>query len=325
MIDRLLQVQPSRPDVRQAQRRMQLERILDWLSAVGITASRVGYRFEWRLSPMPVRWQVDDRGVPFRLSDFLYSHSWVPLGQLYGVPPPTDRPLAHADYVHPPYSVDLEYVRYYARTVRAWAYFHASQTRLARRREQYARRRSLGLPSTAGECVVLCALQEQWELREVPARCLRWVDTRNPPVEPVQLGRREALPENLHPCGVWGDLQDSPTERGEMGPASEWPLPGIESLGTPADHKILFPVLRSPAEREASAVPPRIQPAPAAPRVRPTAEERGKRVRTEPAAAARQPGAARAPEPAEPATATAEAAEGLIHESSLARALAGKL
>ena len=35
--DRLLDFQPSRPDVTQAQRRMQLERAVDWITAVLIT------------------------------------------------------------------------------------------------------------------------------------------------------------------------------------------------------------------------------------------------------------------------------------------------
>lgn len=121
LVERLLQVQPTRASVTQAQRRMLLQCILDWLSAIAITASRMGYRFEWRLSPMAVRWRVDDQGVAFQLKDYLPPHSWVPLGQIYGVPPPTDRPLANAYFVYPPYSVDEEYVASFARTVRTGA------------------------------------------------------------------------------------------------------------------------------------------------------------------------------------------------------------
>ena len=165
LIERLLQVQPSRPDVTQGQRRLQLERAMDWLNAVAVTVSRVGYRFEWRLSPMPVRWRPDDRGLAFDINEYLTSHSWVPLGQLYGVPPPTDRPLAFADYVYPPYSADKAFVEYFASCVRNWAHFHSSQARLARRRELYAASRqrtsvparmSAPIPQLAGECAVLC-------------------------------------------------------------------------------------------------------------------------------------------------------------------------
>lgn len=141
LMDRLLDVQPTRPDLTQGQRRLQLERILDWLSAIAITAGRVGYRFEWRLSPMPVRWQVDDRGVAFHLRDYVSPHGWVPLGQLYGVPPPTNRPLANALGVYPPYRADLEYVGWFARTVRMWRRFRDAEAGLARRRARYAARR----------------------------------------------------------------------------------------------------------------------------------------------------------------------------------------
>ena len=50
LIDRLLQVQPSRPDCTQGERRVNLERAVDWLNAIAVTISRVGYRIEWRLS-----------------------------------------------------------------------------------------------------------------------------------------------------------------------------------------------------------------------------------------------------------------------------------
>lgn len=141
----------------------------------------------------------------------------------------------------------------------------------------------------------------------MPAHCLRWVDTRHPPVEPVHLTRTEALPENLHPGGVWGDLLESPTEREEMGPPAEWPPPDLERLGTPADVGLVFPVVRSPAEREAGAVPPERRAAPPAPRVRPTAEERERRSRTE-AAPGSPPSKARRVESPPGSAASAEGA-----------------
>ena len=294
-------MQPTRPDVTQAQRRLQLERVLDWLNAIAVTVGRVGYRFEWRLSPMPVRWRPDDRGVAFDINDYMTPHSWVPLGQLYGVPPPTDRPLAFADYVYPPYSVDKAFAEYFASCVRAWAHFHNSQVRLARRRELYASRRRLFAAPLAGECVVLCCTQEHWELREVTAHCLRWVNSRCPPVEPIALPRSEALPELLHPCGVWGDVLESPTEREEMGPSESWPPPDMDSIDPPPNVTMVFPAVRDPAGREASTVvPSRQQEGPPAPRQRPTAEERRKRSRAVPAGPA-------APQVEEPSTPSAVA------------------
>ena len=142
----------------------------------------------------------------------------------------------------------------------------------------------------------------------MPAHCLRWVDTRNPPAEPVVLTRTEALPENLHPGGVWGDLLESPTEREEMGPPAEWPPPDLERLGTPPDVGLVFPVLRSPAEREAGAVPPARPSGSAAPRVRPTAEERERRTRTEVAPAAPPSKARRVESPPETAAPAEEVA-----------------
>ena len=236
LINRLIQAQPTRPDVFQAQRRMQLERTMDWLDAIAVTASRVGYRFEWRLSPVPVRWMPDDRGVPFDISNYVSGHGWVPLGQLYRSRPPTDEPFPNPDMVYPPYSADTDYVAWFARTVRTWQQFYQSQDRLRRRRELYAeRRRRQQEAQRAGECVVVFGLQVHWRLEDVPARCLRWVDTRRPPQEPLYLTRAEALPENLHPCGVWGDLLESPTEREEMRPASppRWPPPTMDDLVPP--------------------------------------------------------------------------------------------
>ena len=327
LIDRLLQVQPTRPDISQSQRRMQLERVLDWLNAVAVTVSRVGYRFEWRLSPMPVRWRPDDRGLAFDLGEYLTAHSWVPVGQLYGSPPPTDQPLQFADYVYPPYEADRAYFAYFAKCVRTWAYYHASQSRLARRREQYAARRRQLTASTSGECAVLFCTQEHWELRELTFRCSRWVDTRNPPVEPLVMPRAEALPEHLHPCGVWGDLLESPTEREGMGPAPQWPLPGVEELGPPPEVTLLYPAVRDPAGREAAAAaPPRreAEPAAAPPRQRPTAEERRKRARTEraPAPAARPSRRTPSSTPSSAAP-SAPSLSGLL-ETPLVRALAGE-
>lgn len=297
LIDRLLDVQPSRPGLTQGQRRLQLERILDWCSAIAITASRVGYRYEWRLSPMPVRWRADDRGVAFHLHDYVSPHGWVPLGQLYGVPPPTDRPLANALGVYPPYEADVAFVGWFARTVRMWRRFRDAEAGLALRRARYAARRQLALRPPAGECVDLCWVQANWELREVAAHCLRWVDVNNPPTEPVTLDRREALPENLHPCGVWGDLLDSPTEREEMGPPPVWPPPDLEALGTPGNVGLVVPAVRGPAEREerAVAVPRPSATAPVAAGEGPvTRRRRGREEET--------PAAARTEEPALPAT-----------------------
>ena len=281
LVDRLLEVQPSRPDVTQAQRRMQLERAVDWITAVSITVSRVGYRFEWRLSPMPVRWRADDRGVAFELNDYVSQHGWVPLGQLYGVPPPTDEPLRDAMGVYPPYHVDTAYIRWFASTVRTWRRFRDAQGRLAQRRAQYAARREAARRALAGECVGLCWVQENWELRDVAASCLGWVDRNNPPTAPVNLTRRERLPEHLHPCGVWGDLLESPTEREEMGPYAAWPPPDLAALGRPEDVGLVVPAVRTPAEREESAVPPR-RPRPT-PRAegRSRVETRSKRARVE--------------------------------------------
>ena len=97
-------------------------------------------------------------------------------------------------------------------------------------------------------------MQENWELREVAARCLRWVNRNNPPAEPVALTRREALPENLRPCGVWGDLLESPTEREELGPPPVWPPPDLEALEMGECAGLVLPAVRSPAEREESVV-----------------------------------------------------------------------
>ena len=279
LIDRLLEVQPSRPDLTQAQRRMQLERMLDWLAALSVTAGRVGFRFEWRLSPMPVRWRVDDRGAAFRLQDYISPHGWVPLGQLYGVPPPTDEPLADAQGVYPPYEVDRQYVAWVARTVRTWRRFRESQGRLARRRAQYAARQQGARPTPAGTYCALCWVQENWELREVTAHCLRWVDRDHPPVEPVALDRREALPENLHPCGVLGDLLESPTVREEMQAPRVWPPGDLESLGSPESVGLVVPSVRRPAEREAEVAVARAQRAATRAASGPAGRTRSKRAR----------------------------------------------
>ena len=169
------------------------------------------------------------------------------------MPPPTDRPLANADFVYPPYSVDQEYVAWFAGTVRTWRQFHDSQARLSRRWEQYASRRLAALRPSAGKCVVLRGVQGNWGLREVMVHSLRWVDTENPPREPVTLGRTQALPENLHPCGVWGDLLESPTEREGMRAPPEWPPPDLERLGSPASAGLVLPAVRGPAGSPAAA------------------------------------------------------------------------
>lgn len=253
LLDRLLQVQPSRADITQGQRRMQLERCLDWLDAIAVTVSRAGYRIEWRMSPMPVRWRPDDRGTPFALENYLTSHSWVPLGQVYGSPAPTDRPLPNPDMVYPPYSADQQYVAWVARTIRTWARFHESAERLQRRRERYAERRRRQRESTeTGEVHVCCGFQEDWELVSVPARCLRWVNRNNPPSEPIVLTPEEGIPQHLHPCGIWGDLLESPTQREEVRPHSppRWPPREVEDLGDVPERDVVFPGVRAPALRE---------------------------------------------------------------------------
>ena len=55
LADRLSQVKPTRPGLTQGQRRLQIQRIFDWLTAIAVTAGPAGFRFECRLSPMPVR------------------------------------------------------------------------------------------------------------------------------------------------------------------------------------------------------------------------------------------------------------------------------
>lgn len=140
-------------------------------------------------------------------------------------------------------------------------------------------------------------MQANWELREVLAHCLRWVDVNNPPTEPVTLTRREALPENLHPCGVWGDLLESPTDREELGPPPVWPPLDLDALGTPESVGLVVPAVRGPAERESSVVAVQ-RPSTTAP-VAPSAGSmsRGKRGRAE-----ETPPAAQAEERAPPTT-----------------------
>ena len=136
------------------------------------------------------------------------------------------------------------------------------------------------------------------------AHCLRWVNTRRPPVEPIALPRAEALPELLHPCGVWGDVLESPTEREEMGPSESWPPPDMDSIDPPPGVTMVFPAVRDPAGREAATVvPSRQQVEPPARRQRPTAEERRKRSRGVPTS----PAAAPAEEPSTPSAAAPKA------------------
>ena len=138
------------------------------------------------------------------------------------------------------------------------------------------------------------------------AHCLRWVNTLRPPVEPIALPRAEALPEHLHPCGIWGDLLESPTEREEMGSPPRWPPPDMDTMEPPPGVTMVYPTVRDPAGRETAAVLPsrrrgeREEPEP---RRRPTAEERErrKRARTE-----REPGTVAAAAPSEaPSTSSA--------------------
>ena len=273
LVDRLMQIQPTRPDCTPGERRVNLERAVDWLNAIAVTISRVGYRIEWRLSPMPVRWRPDDRGIPFDLSDYLTDHGWVPLGQLYGCPRPTDNPLPEADFVYPPYSEDERYVAWFAKIVRTWAYFHNSQSHLERRRELYAERMRRFAAARAGRSSALCALQEPWELREVSFRGLRWVDSRRPDLRPQRLSPIDALPEYLHPCGVWGDLLESPTEREEEEPYPPLPMPDMDKVEPPPGATYVFPVLRDPLGREAHSVRTSLR--------RASAEGRPKRTRAE--------------------------------------------
>ena len=283
LIERLLEVQPSRPDVSQGQRRMQLERAVDWLEAIAVTIGRVGYRIEWRLSPMPVRWRPDDRGLLFDIAEYLTSTGWVPLGQLYGCPPPTDNPLPLADYVYPPYAEDMKYVKYMAETTALWAHFHKSQGRLELRRKRYAERRLQGASARARKFLSLRWFQAHWELRDdVTVRCLRWVNTREPHDEPLVIPRIEALP-SLHPCGVWGDILESPTRREEPTASAPWPPPGMDDIEPPPNVSILYPVLRDPAGREVGGVVPPSRHSP--PRRRQAAERARKRLRAVAAAA----------------------------------------
>lgn len=111
-----------------------------------------------------------------------------------------------------------------------WRRYHDAQGGLVQRRALHAACCHLPVRPHAGDC-----------------SCVFWVQE--------NLARTEALPESLHPCGEWGDLLESPTEREEFGPSPVWPPLDLEALGVPEIAGVVVPAVRGRPEREESVIP----------------------------------------------------------------------
>ena len=215
LLRRMAESHPGRSGMSATSRRLLLERSAYWMEAAAITVARAGYRLEWRMCPMPVRYAPCDNGAAFRLHNYLSEKGWIPLGQLWGCPPPTDTPLANPDYVYPPYSADLDFARWFLRATSYWREVSAIDDGAILRRLLHLRRRGI-LPRPLGECVLF--VQDNVSLRSVPAVYLAWVQDGRMPSSPVDLRPVERLPSSLHPAGVHGDMLYSPRGAHDIDP-----------------------------------------------------------------------------------------------------------